>query len=150
MQSPAKITIRILSTVIISVILLMTVSCASTRSITTTGGVVEIPGKEPTRHFLVFGFGIISLKPPEAETAVMAIDQTVLGLYAGNIPMPNFGVGYQQKTTTIVPDGLKADDIRIEVLRKPFEGLEIRPMSALLLKKNHNHNEKDSKDEEEK
>lgn len=125
-------TLRILGSIVVLMTLLMTAGCSMSRTINTTGGVIELPGKGPTRHFLIIGFGVVSCKAPEAETAVMVTDHTSLGVYAGDQPGLKLGVGYQQSTVTIVPNGLQADDVRIEVTRKPFLGLKILPHSAVL------------------
>jgi len=113
-------------------LLLTMPGCTASGPIRTCGGVVELSGQGSVRHFLIIGLGLVSVKLPDDETAVMACDQTTLGLYAGDLPGIRMGIGYQHSTTAIVPDGLKADDVRIEVIRKPFGAIEIRPLSGVL------------------
>lgn len=138
MKLPKRIATCLVTGICVAALFLVISGCASSPPICTAGGVVALSGQGPVRHFLVIGFGLVSVKLPDEQTAVMACDQTSLGLYAGDLPGIRMGIGYQQSTTTIVPDGLKADDVRIEVVRKPLGTIEIRPLSGILKKPDEN------------
>ncbi len=96
------------------------------------GIVIPIEGKEGTKHFIIIGFGIVSVSYPEGETAVMATNSQVLGINVSNQPGLKLGAGYSSSTVLTVPDGTRADDVRIEVTKRPFGLLKIITHSAKL------------------
>lgn len=102
------------------------------KSESTTGPVITVKGKEGTKHFIIIGFGIVRVKCPEKETAALVTDTQALGISVSDQPGLKFGLGYSSCTVTTVPDGMRADDVRIEVTRKPIGALKVTTHSAKL------------------
>jgi len=96
------------------------------------GSVLTIKGKEGTKHFIIIGFGIVRVNRPEGETAAVVTDAQALGIHVSDQPGLKFGVGYSSSTVLTVPDGTRADDVRMEVSRHPFGPLKITTDSAKL------------------
>ena len=96
------------------------------------GSVLTIKGKEGTKHFIIIGFGIVRVNRPEGETAAVVTDSQALGINMSHQPGLKLGVGYSSSTVLTVPDGTRADDIRMEVSKRPFGSLRIITHSAKL------------------
>ncbi len=100
--------------------------------ISSIGSVIPIEGKEGTKHFIIIGFGIVSVKRLEGETAAIATNSQALGINVSDQPGLKLGVGYSSSTVLTVPDGTRADDVRMEVSKRPFGLLKIVTHSAKL------------------
>ncbi len=96
------------------------------------GAVIPVKGREGTKHFIIIGFGIVRVNRPEGETAALVTDTQALGINVSDQPGLKIGVGYSSCTVTTVPDSTGADDIRVEVTRKPVGALKITTHSAKL------------------
>lgn len=96
------------------------------------GPVLSIDGKDGTRHFIIIGFGIVRVNGSKGETAAMVVDSRALGINVSDQPGMKFGAGYSSSTVLTVPDGTRADDVRMEVIRRPFGSLKIITDSAKL------------------
>lgn len=96
------------------------------------GPVLTIKGKEGTKHFIIIGFGIVRVNRSEGETAAVVTDSQALGVNVSDQPGLKFGVGYSSSTVLTVPDSTRADDVRMEVSRRPFGSLSITTHSAKL------------------
>lgn len=62
----------------------------------------------------------------------MVTDAQALGINVSDQPGLKFGVGYSSSTVLTVPDGTRAEDVRMEVSRRPFGSLKITTHSAKL------------------
>lgn len=96
------------------------------------GPVLTIKGEDGTKHFIIIGFGIIRVNRPEGETAALVTDAQALGINVSDQPGLKFGVGYSSSTVLTVPDGIRAEDVRMEVSKRPFGSLKITTYSAEL------------------
>lgn len=96
------------------------------------GAVIPVKGKEGTKHFIIIGFGIVRVNRPEGKTAALITDSQALGINVSDQPGLKLGIGYSSCTVTTVPDGMCADDVRMEVTRKPIGSLKITTHSAKL------------------
>jgi hypothetical protein len=96
------------------------------------GIVIPIEGKEGTKHYVIIGFGIVTVKKTEGETAAIATNSQALGINLSDQPGLKLGVGYSSSTVLTVPDGALADDVRLEVSKRPFGLLKVTTHSAKL------------------
>jgi len=100
--------------------------------ISRVGSVIPIEGKEGTQHFIIFGFGIVTVKKSEGETAAIATNTQALGINVSDQPGLKLGFGYSSSTVLTVPDGALADDVQMEVSKRPFGLLKVITHSAKL------------------
>lgn len=108
------------------------------------GPVLTIKGKEGTKHFIIIGFGIIRVNKLEGETAAMVTDSQALGINVSDQPGLKFGVGYSSSTVLTVPDATRAEDVRMEVSKRPFGSLKITTHSANLKDSSNKGEEKNA------
>lgn len=94
--------------------------------------VIPFDGKEETKHFLILGFGVVSVNYPQKETAVLATSTQAVGVNVSNQPGLKFGAGYSSSTVLTVPDGTRAEDVRIELEKHPLGLLKVTTHSAKL------------------
>jgi hypothetical protein len=92
---------------------------------------ISIPGKNGTVHYIIVGFGIVSVNEPPSQ-AVIATDSHILGISISDQPGLKFAFGYSSSTVVSIPDG--ADDVRVEVSKVPGKPLIIDVPSAKLMK----------------
>lgn len=92
--------------------------------ISTVGAAVPLQ-KEERRSFLILGFGIVTVEQPDEENLVTVVDQSSLGLYAGNQPGLKLGLGFQSSAVTSVPILEPEEGVVFEVTKKPFEQVEV-------------------------
>lgn len=100
--------------------------------ISSIGSVIPIKGKEGTQHFIILGFGIVTVKKSEGETAVIATNTQALGINVSDQPGLKLGVGYSSSTVLTVPDAIRADDVRMEVSKHPLGTLKIKTYNSKL------------------
>ena len=81
----------------------------SNAKVKTAGGVITLDGT----HYLVVGFGIVSVSKTETPVAAQVMRGQVLGLQISNQPGLKLAVGYSDGQTVLVP-AEKADDVRLE------------------------------------
>lgn len=108
------------------------------------GPVLAIKGKEGTKHFIIIGFGIIRVNKLEGETAAIVTDSQALGINVSDQPGLKFGVGYSSSTVLTVPDATRAEDVRMEVSKRPFGSLKITTHSANLKDSSNKGEEKNA------
>lgn len=96
------------------------------------GPVLTIKGKDGTSYFIIIGFGVVRIKRPAGETAALVTDSQALGINVSDQPGLKVGAGYSSSTVLTVPDGTRAEDVRIEVSKHPFGSLKITTHSAKL------------------
>jgi len=97
-------------------------------------GCISIPGKNGTAHYLIVGFGIVSVNESLAQ-AVIATDSHVLGISISDQPGLKLAVGYSASTVISIADG--ADDVRVEVSKFPGGPLNVDVPSVKLMKHAH-------------
>lgn len=78
-------------------------------------GCIAIPGKGGTKHYLIIGFGVVSVN--ESDDAVMATQTQALGVSISDRPGLKLGIGYASSTVVSVAPGAK--DVRVEVSQRP-------------------------------
>jgi len=93
------------------------------------GCALPIAGAKGTTHYVVVGFGVVSVKEVE-KPAVVATDAHVLGLVVSDRPGLKFAVGYASGMVVTVPEG--ASDVRVQAARRPFGLVTIEVDSALI------------------
>lgn len=71
---------------------------------------------ERSLHFVVIGFGVVSVPKTEANVAVTATKVQGLGVTVTDAPGLKVGLGYSSATTVSVPD--EAEDVRVEVYQE--------------------------------
>jgi hypothetical protein len=81
----------------------------------TASSCVPILGKKGNVHYLILGFGIVTVN--ESSQAVTATDIHALGISASDQPGLKLAVGYSSSTIVSVTDG--AEDVRVEVSKIP-------------------------------
>ena len=94
-----------------------------------SGCVGSIPGKGGATHHLIIGLGICSANTESNEAAVVT-DVMALGLSISDRPGLKFGLGYSSSTVVTVNAG--AEDVRLEVSKRPGGPLVIDSERAVL------------------
>ena len=95
------------------------------------GGVVPVEGASGTTHFVVIGFGIVSVPgKTDQPTAVTAVRTEALGLTLTNGPGPAATLGYVSGSFVRVPAGAK--DVRVEVEQRTGGPLRVTTHRAVL------------------
>lgn len=89
-------------------------------------GCIAIPGKGGTKHYVIVGFGIVSVN--ESEEAVTATQAHSLGISISDRPGLKLGIGYTSSTVVTVAPG--AEDVRVEVSKRPGGPLIVDTQSA--------------------
>lgn len=79
-------------------------------------GCISIPRKNGTVHYLVVGFGIVSVNDAAAP-AVTATNAHVLGISVSDRPSSTLAIGYSSSTVLTIADG--AEDVRVEISKLP-------------------------------
>lgn len=92
---------------------------------------VAIPGKNGTVHYLIVGFGIVSVNESQSQ-AVIATDAHTLGISISDQPGLKLAVGYSSSTVVTIPDG--AEDVRVEVSKIPGSPIVIDVPRATRIK----------------
>lgn len=82
-----------------------------------SGCVAHMPTNDGTTHYLIFGFGIVSVGRSPEDT-VQATRMTAVGLSISDQPVFKLGLGYASATVVTVPQG--ARDVRMEVSHVPW------------------------------
>jgi len=82
-----------------------------------SGCVGQMQTNDGTTHYLIIGFGIVSVGRSPADT-VQATRMTAVGLSVSDQPVLKLGLGYASATVVTVPQG--AQDVRIEVSHVPW------------------------------
>jgi hypothetical protein len=104
--------------------------CATPRpDVRTAGAVVPVDAT----HFLVLGFGIISVETTKSPVAAQVLSGRVLGLQLSDQPGLKLSIGYANGQTVLVPAEL-ADDVRLEAIR--VDGTVKIKVSSARLKSN--------------
>jgi len=80
-------------------------------------GCITIHDKDGVTYTLIVGFGMVRTKDA-SDGAVVATDTRSFGLVVSDQPAVKLGVGYASSTVVTVPVG--AENVCIEVSRKPF------------------------------
>ena len=92
-------------------------------SVTTVSGcVVSVPGDGKRSSHVIIGFGVVRVARPENEP-VIATDTAALGLSISDRPGLKMGLGYSSSTVVTVADG--AEDVRLEVSKRPWKPLTV-------------------------
>lgn len=91
---------------------------------------LPIQGDQSSIHYMVIGFGIISVPKPEQKTAVLATKMQSLGVSVSNQPGMKIGIGYTSGSLVAVPNG--AEDVRVEVSQKLGGPLIVETQKAQL------------------
>lgn len=81
------------------------------------GLVVPWNDDSDTVHFLVLGFGLISVAKPDTEPAVLATQMHSVGLTVSDQPGLRVGIGYADGSVVAIP--ADAERTRVEVSRRP-------------------------------
>jgi hypothetical protein len=89
-------------------------------------GCICIPGKGGTRHYVIVGFGIVSVN--ESEDAITATQTQALGVSISDRPGLKLGIGYASSTVVTVAPG--AEDVRVEISKRPGAPLIVDTQSA--------------------
>jgi hypothetical protein len=108
-------------------------------------GCVSIPGKNGTVHYLIVGFGVVSVNDV-VGSAVTATNAHVLGISFSDRPSAALAIGYSSSTVVTVADG--AEDVRVEISQIPGRGLIVEAPSVKLTK--HMNPEGETDDENSK
>ena len=91
-----------------------------------SSGCIQIPGKGGTKHYVIIGFGIVSVN--ESDEAVVATQTQALGVSVSDRPGLKLGIGYASSTVVTVAPG--AQDVRVEVSKIPGGPLVVDTQSA--------------------
>lgn len=76
---------------------------------------LAIPGRGGTTHYVVLGFGVISVNE-RGRPGVVATDGQTLGVCVSDRPGLKLAVGYSSSAVVSVADG--AEDVRVEASRR--------------------------------
>ncbi|MCO5170713.1 MAG: hypothetical protein M9894_30655 [Planctomycetes bacterium] len=82
----------------------------------------------PTTHHLIIGLGVVSTN--ETPHAAVVTNMTAFGISASDRPGFKFAVGYASSAVVAVPD--EAEDVRVEVIQRPFGPLRVTAPRAVL------------------
>jgi len=94
-------------------------------------GCVSIRGENGTVHYLIVGFGVVSVNDA-AGPAVTATKAHVLGISVSDRPSPALAIGYSSSTVVTIADG--AEDVRVEISQFPGTGLIVDAPKVKLTK----------------
>ena len=94
-----------------------------------SGCSIPLKSKESI-HYLIIGFGVVSVPKGNEEKAIQASSSKSLGIIVSNQPDIKLGLGYTSNNTVLVGDGAK--DIRTEISQRPFGPLVIKVDNAVL------------------
>jgi hypothetical protein len=86
-----------------------------------------------TIHYLILGFGLVTVPKLDKETAVIATRVHALGISISDQPGLKLAIGYSASNSVSVADG--AEDVRVEISQVPGGSLEIETQSAKLTNK---------------
>lgn len=98
--------IRPCATVLLAAVLLLPLGCSHR-------GFVLTRESPEALHYVVIGFGVLTVPKPEGRDAVLATGFTALGVSLSNSPGLSLGVGYHSSSVVAVP--ANAEDVRVEV-----------------------------------
>ncbi len=95
-------------------------------------GCVSFPltDKDGTTHYVIIGFGVVSVPEVKGEAAVRVVRVQALGLTVTDQPGLKVGLGLVSSSTVSVPSGAK--DVRVEVSQKLGGPLKVSAESAIL------------------
>lgn len=77
-------------------------------------------------HYVILGFGIVSVQMPEHDNATAAISHQALGLMAASWPTSHIAFGYSAGTTIAIPGDA---DVLVSVDETPDGALTISQVS---------------------
>jgi hypothetical protein len=104
-----------------------------------SGCIVSVSGEGGSSHHVIIGFGIVSVNE-DPDKAVVATDVYALGLSLSDRPGLKVGLGYSSGTVvSVAPD---AEDVRVEISKKPWGPLIVDTQKAILKQVGegaHNH-----------
>jgi hypothetical protein len=87
------------------------------------GIVLNVDGSSDTTHFVVLGFGVVSI-PKKPDTPVTAIRTQSLGLAVTDLPGSSVSLGYASGQIVAMPDGV--EDVVVEFESAPFGAVCLR------------------------
>ena len=64
-------------------------------------------------HYLIIGFGVVSVAKPQGQTAVLATKTQALGISLSDQPGTKLGIGYSAGSFVAIP--ANAEDVRVEI-----------------------------------
>jgi hypothetical protein len=102
------------------------IGCATSRNFLA----IPVNGKNETIHYVIIGFGIVTVPAPEKTAAVSVLKSQTLGAVISDQPGLKVGIGYSSGTVVLVPNG--AEDVRVEVSQKFGGPLIIDTLAAKL------------------
>jgi hypothetical protein len=105
------------------------VGCALAVASTLAGCVARVPGHEGETHHVIVGFGVVTTRE-SARAGVVATRAHSLGLSVTDRPGLKLGMGWASSTVVSVADG--AEDVRVEVSRRPGGPLIVEAPSVRL------------------
>jgi len=108
---------------------LMLALIASGCSAVNTGLALPVAGKDSI-HYIVLGFGIVSVPKSDKATAVLATKTQALGMLVSDQPGSKISIGYSSGSVVVIPDG--AEDVRVEISHKLWGPITITAPSATL------------------
>lgn len=88
---------------------------------------IVIQGESGTAHYVVLGFGIVSVPGQAEETAVNAVRIQSVGLTVSNQPQAKFSLGYLSSSTVAIP--ADTDGVLVEVSQELGGPLIVRAPS---------------------
>jgi hypothetical protein len=94
------------------------------------GAVIPVTGESGTTHFVVIGFGIVSVPAPADAPAATAVRLDALGLALSNAPGAAATLGYTSASFVRVPSGAK--DVRVEIEQRVGGPLRVTAHRAAL------------------
>jgi len=94
-----------------------------------SGCVARMPTNDGTTHYIILGFGIVSVGRSPEDT-VQATRMTAVGLSVSDQPLLKLGLGYASATVVTVPQG--ARDVRMEVSSLPWGPFIVDTQSVVL------------------
>ena len=67
------------------------------------GCATRLEDRDGARAYVILGFGVITIEPPDRTNTATIIDSRVFGIQFATEPSPSLGVGYLRATTYYVP-----------------------------------------------
>ncbi len=81
-------------------------------------------------HYVILGFGVVSVPKTEKKTAVFAAKSQALGIVLSDQPGAKLGIGYTSSSLVTIPDG--AEDVRVEISQTPGGSVTVNAPSTNL------------------
>jgi len=94
---------------------------------------IPVKDNSETLHYMVVGFGVVSIPAVQQSLAVQAVKSQILGVGISNQPGISLSIGYASNLITKIPED--AEDIRVELSDRPGGPVIVDVASSKLVTK---------------